>query len=74
MDDSSKGKFIFGVCKVGERGQIVIPKDARKVFNINPGDNLVLLGDIEKGMALVKTEILQDITNEILKGDKDDSN
>ena len=62
------GKYIFGVCKVSERGQIVIPKEARDVFNIKAGDSLLLLGD-KKGMALVKTEVFSAITEEIL-GDK----
>ncbi len=62
------GKYIFGVCKVGERGQIVIPKEARDMFNIKAGDSLLLLGD-NKGMALVKTEVFSAITEEIL-GDK----
>lgn len=63
----NKGKYIFGVCKVGEKGQIVIPKNAREIFNINPGDSLVLLGDIKQGLALIKTE---EITDKILN-DKD---
>ena len=48
-------KFIFGVVKVSDKGQILIPKEARDTFNIEPGDSLILLGDIEKGLALVKT-------------------
>ncbi len=52
------GKYIFGVVKVGEKGQIVIPRDARKLYDINPGDALIVLGD-ERGMALLKTEIFQ---------------
>lgn len=63
---NNDGKYIFGVCKVGERGQIVIPKQARNVFNIKPGDNLVMLGDINKGIAIVKCDIISDITNTIL--------
>ena len=43
------GKYIFGVVKVGDKGQIVIPRDARKIYNITPGDALILLGD-EKGI------------------------
>jgi AbrB family looped-hinge helix DNA binding protein len=62
-----KDKFIFGVCKVGEKGQIVIPKEARGVFNIKPGDSLIMLGDAKKGLALMKTEIFADVTNDILK-------
>ncbi|MFA5766133.1 MAG: AbrB/MazE/SpoVT family DNA-binding domain-containing protein, partial [Bacilli bacterium] len=52
--DSMKGKHIFGAVKVGEKGQIVIPKKARDIFNIKPGDNLLLLGDEEQGLAIVK--------------------
>lgn len=48
------GKYIFGVVKMGERGQIVIPKLARKVFDINQGDRIIVLGDKEKGMAIAK--------------------
>ncbi len=55
-----KGKYIFGVCKVNEKGQIVIPKEARKIFNINSGDLLLLLGDEKRGLALIKTEIVTD--------------
>ena len=55
------GKYIFGVCKVGERGQIVIPKEARDMYNIKAGDSLLLLGD-KKGMALVKKEVFSAIT------------
>jgi AbrB family looped-hinge helix DNA binding protein len=59
------GKYIFGVVKVGEKGQIVIPRDARKVYDIKPGDALLLLGD-QKGMALVKTEIFQSVVDQVM--------
>ena len=61
-------KYIFGVCKIGEKGQIVIPKDARKLYDLKAGDSLLMLGD-EKGMALIKTEIFSNIASEILKED-----
>ena len=48
-----KGKHFFGAVTVGERGQIVIPKKARELFNIQPGDQLLILGDEEKGLALM---------------------
>ena len=63
------GKYLFGICKVGERGQIVIPKEAREVFNIKAGDSLMLFGDMKKGLALVKGEIFSAVTDDIL-GDK----
>ena len=59
------GKYIFGVLKVNEKGQVVIPSDARKIYNIRPGDSLILLGD-KNGMALVKTEIFQDAVEQIV--------
>ena len=49
-----KGKHVFGVATVGEKGQVVIPAKARKIFSISPGDQLVVLGDESQGMALIK--------------------
>ena len=65
--EAENGKYIFGVVKVGERGQIVILKEAREVYGINAGDSLLVLGD-SKGMAVVKTEIFQDTIDEMLGG------
>ncbi len=48
-ENESDGKFVFGIVKVGERGQVVIPKYARLIFGINPGDKLIALGDKNKG-------------------------
>ena len=61
------GKYIFGVVKVGDKGQIVIPKDARKVYGIEPGDALMMLGD-QKGIALIKTEIFQSVIDQAMEG------
>ena len=63
-----KGKHIFGTVKVGERGQIVIPKEAREIFDINPGDTLLVLGDEEQGMAVVKADVVKWFNVKILKG------
>ena len=49
-----RGKHLFGSVKVGERGQVVIPKEARDLFDIKPGDKLVVLGDEGQGLALCK--------------------
>ena len=65
----NNGKYLFGICKVGERGQIVIPKEAREVFNIKAGDSLLLFGDEKKGLALVKGEVFSAVTEDIL-GDR----
>ncbi|MGN0344833.1 MAG: helix-turn-helix domain-containing protein [Lachnospiraceae bacterium] len=53
-----KGKHVFGLVTVGEKGQIVIPAKARKVFDIKAGDQLIVLGDEEHGIAIVKGEDL----------------
>ena len=56
-----KGKHIFGMVKVGDKGQIVIPVKARKIFDINPGDNLILLGDEGQGIAIIKEKGLLEL-------------
>lgn len=56
-----KGKHIFGMVKVGDKGQIVIPAKARKVFDIRPGDNLIVLGDEGQGIAIIKEKGLLDM-------------
>ena len=63
-----KGKHIFGTVKVGERGQIVIPKEARELFNINAGDTLLVLGDEEQGLAIAKADVIKEVAVKILKG------
>lgn len=61
------GKYIFGVVKVGDKGQIVIPRDARRQYAIKSGDALLLLGD-QNGMALVKTQIFEDLVGQVMEG------
>ena len=51
-----KGKHLFGMVTVGDKGQIVIPARARKMFGIYPGDQLVILGDETQGLAVMKSE------------------
>ena len=53
MKNITKDRFIVSV-KVGEKGQIIVPKEAREMFNISPGDTLMFLGDKERGIALMK--------------------
>ena len=65
--EEKEGKYMFGVVKVGDKGQIVIPQDARKLYDIKPGDSLMLLGD-RNGMALLKTEKFQSIIDQAMGG------
>ena len=60
-----KGKYIFGTVKVGERGQIVIPKEARTVFGIQPGDTLLVLGDETRGIVVTRPEVMRDVAARI---------
>ena len=56
-----KGKHIFGIVKVGDKGQIVLPAKARTIFDINPGDRLLVLGDEGQGLAIIKEKGLLDL-------------
>ena len=60
-----KNKFV-GLAKVGEKGQIVIPKEAREMFHIQPGDTVVLLCDKRKGIALLKSDSLEDVFDKVM--------
>ncbi len=62
-----KGKHIFGLVTVGDKGQIVIPAKARKMFDISSGDQLVVLGDEGQGIAIVKAEDFLSLANMINK-------
>lgn len=53
------GKHIFGTVSVNERGQIVIPKEARDIFGLTAGSKLVVLGDENEGIALAKAEVFE---------------
>lgn len=60
------GRHFYGAAVVGERGQIVIPKEARDSFCIKTGDKLVILGRPGKGILLVKSEQLRKFAEQIL--------
>ena len=64
-----KDKFV-GVAKVGEKGQIVIPKEARDMFDIAPGDSVVVLCDKQKGMAILKAEVLENTIDKLMPDNK----
>lgn len=67
MKNISKDRFIVSV-KVGEKGQIIVPKEAREMFNIQPGDTLMVLGDKERGIALMKSDDVYDLMSKGVKG------
>ena len=60
-----KEKFV-GICTVGEKGQIVIPKNARKMFDISPGNSILVICDKDKGMVLIKSDVLENSINSML--------
>ena len=65
---------VFGTAKVGDRGQIVIPKEARELFGIKPGDTLLILGEEETGLIVSRPELLSDIANQIFDTVKREEN
>ena len=61
---------VFGTAKVGDRGQIVIPKEARDLFGIQPGDTLLILGESETGLIVSKPDVLNNLASQLLKNVK----
>ena len=68
MKDKTEGRFIVSV-KVGPKGQITIPKEARAMFDISVGDTLMVLGDKKRGIALLKDDMFYGLM-EANDGDK----
>ena len=62
-----RGKYLFGIAEVNDKGQIVIPKEACRVFNIKAGDRLIVLGDDAQGIALMKAEGFLALAEEVRK-------
>ena len=63
-----EGKFMATV-KVGSKGQIVIPKEVREMFGIESGDSLVLLADVQRGIALNRMSVLGGLVEKIMRAD-----
>ena len=61
-----KGRHVFGTVKVGEKGQIVIPKEARSQFGIQPGDTLLVLGDDRHGIIVTRPDVIENVAIRIL--------
>ena len=66
----ANSKRVFGTAKVGDRGQIVIPKEARELFNIKPGDTLLILGEDKKGLIVSRPELLSDLADQIFESNE----
>ena len=62
-----KGKHIWGSVTVSDRGQIVIPKEAREEFNITGGTRLIVLGEEGEGIALIPTEMFEEHIKKIME-------
>lgn len=56
MGPAPQGRYIFGTVTVGDKGQIVIPVKARRIFGIKPGDDLMVLGADNQGLALIRAD------------------
>lgn len=67
------GKYAWTV-KVGERGQFVIPKEAREVFGIEPGDTLIVLADVKKGIAIPPKPMFSKLVDAIFEGELPEEN
>ncbi len=68
--DFAQGKHMFGLVTVGDKGQIVIPVQARRVFQISPGDQLMVLGDENRGLALIDARFFLKVAEVIRNGEK----
>lgn len=66
----SNARRVLGTAKVGDRGQIVIPKEAREMFGIQPGDTLLILGESEAGLIISRPEALNELADKILNNVK----
>lgn len=63
-----KGKHLFGTVTIGEKGQIVIPKKAREMFDLHPGDDLLVLGEEGNGLALMRADVLLGLLEQLKNG------
>ena len=70
----SPTRRVFGTAKVGDRGQIVIPKEARELFGIRPGDTLLVLGDEKNGLLVTPPDVMHDVARQIFQNLEEEEN
>lgn len=70
LTSGPKGKHIFGTVKINDRGQVVIPKKAWEMFDIQPYDSLVILGDEDEGIAIIKADVFEAHLNQMWENSK----
>ena len=73
MKEKKETRFIVSV-KVGPKGQITIPAEARKMFDIKEGDTLMVMGDIERGIALLKDDLFYQLMGGVMPNDSNKNN
>ncbi len=72
MSKKQKGQHLFGMVTVGEKGQIVIPKKARDLYGLEPGDDLMVMGD-ERGIAMIKANVFLKLIEPYLQAEEDET-
>lgn len=68
MRKQKEKHVVYGTASVGEKGQIVIPKEARDEFDIKPGDKVLVLGKEGKGIGIVKANIINKVLAKTISG------
>ena len=65
---TAKHTHFMATVKVGEKGQVVIPKEMREMFGIKPGDSLLMMADAQQGIAIAHPEFMQELMKQVMGG------
>ncbi len=66
MSEIAKGRYLYGIVTVAERGQVVIPKEAREHFKIKPGDKLLVIGNVKQGLGIAFVKAMKEYAQKIM--------